>query len=254
MRYLMQSMTKLHVVLLLFLCNLSTVVFAEKYSLTVNATPSDSRIRIMNIKPKYHDGIRLLPGSYKIVVDKSSYSSKTKWIKIKNQDKTIQVVLQTVEDNHLVADKKTDAEGFALHVPQIPPKTVKYSEYYKSNRFLIADKSHCGSVNEATCTKCFSKKNSIAYTEMPTGRLPRWGCYIKHTNTNNIKFVSMFSNATLKMVDILGKGSSSYCFMKDRTDYIPQIVTGFNFLVYLEYLNIIEADVATMLPCTPIGW
>jgi hypothetical protein len=49
-----------------------------KYRLTVNATPSDSRIRIMNIKPKYRHGIVLKPGKYDIEVTRSGYEKEVK--------------------------------------------------------------------------------------------------------------------------------------------------------------------------------
>jgi|GEM_PF-6445652 len=45
----------------------------EMVQLTVDAYPSDARIRIMNIRPKYKDGISLVPGQYEIRVDREGY-------------------------------------------------------------------------------------------------------------------------------------------------------------------------------------
>ncbi len=60
----------------------------NKYSLTVNPTPSDARVQIMNIKPKYYDGIKLKKGKYHIKVSKKGYKTVEKWIKL-------------IEDKHL---------------------------------------------------------------------------------------------------------------------------------------------------------
>jgi len=46
------------------------------FSLTVHTTPSDAKVYITNIKPKYYDGIRLKKGSYNIKVSKNGYHTK----------------------------------------------------------------------------------------------------------------------------------------------------------------------------------
>lgn len=48
--------------------------------LHVNAVPEMSRIRIMNIKPKFHQGIELAPGKYLIEVSAKGYATQSKWI------------------------------------------------------------------------------------------------------------------------------------------------------------------------------
>jgi len=47
----------------------------QKYSLTIKPTPSNARVQIMNIKPKYYDGIKLKKGKYDIKVSKKSYQT-----------------------------------------------------------------------------------------------------------------------------------------------------------------------------------
>jgi TPR repeat protein len=64
-----------------------------KYALTINATPADSRIRIMNISPNYQPGIALKPGRYEINVTRPGYQSKTIWIEITDSDVTIEITL-----------------------------------------------------------------------------------------------------------------------------------------------------------------
>ena len=57
----------------------------ELYSLTIKTSPGAS-VRIMNIAPKYHNGIKLPPGNYNILVAKKGYTSSSKWIKITDSD------------------------------------------------------------------------------------------------------------------------------------------------------------------------
>ncbi len=46
------------------------------YLLTVEATPQDSQIRILNSKKKYKPGIKLEPGIYEIYVSRTGYEPK----------------------------------------------------------------------------------------------------------------------------------------------------------------------------------
>ncbi|WP_404343628.1 PEGA domain-containing protein [Pseudoalteromonas mariniglutinosa] len=51
-------------------------------SLTVITSPEDAQVRIMNIKPKYQDGIELESGKYDIEVTKNGYSTFRKWVSV----------------------------------------------------------------------------------------------------------------------------------------------------------------------------
>lgn len=67
-------------------------------SLTVVTTPNDARVRIMNIKPVYEDGIELDDGKYDIEVTKPGYLTYRKWIVV--DKKTILTVdLDSIESN-----------------------------------------------------------------------------------------------------------------------------------------------------------
>lgn len=48
----------------------------SKYKLTIHTIPSNSRVQILNIKPKYYDGIALKQGTFKIKVSKEGYESR----------------------------------------------------------------------------------------------------------------------------------------------------------------------------------
>ena len=63
------------------------------YSLNINADPSDSRVKIMNIKPRYQAGIRLQPGSYDVLVQKDGYQDNRQWVTISNSSITRNVTL-----------------------------------------------------------------------------------------------------------------------------------------------------------------
>ncbi|CAM4256283.1 PEGA domain-containing protein [Pseudoalteromonas ostreae] len=52
----------------------------EVISLTVATQPSDARVRIMNIKPKYENGIELKEGKYDVEVSKPGYTTYREWV------------------------------------------------------------------------------------------------------------------------------------------------------------------------------
>jgi hypothetical protein len=54
----------------------------KELSLTVRPTPSDARVSITNIKPRYYHGIKLKKGFYKIKVSKSGYLTQTREINL----------------------------------------------------------------------------------------------------------------------------------------------------------------------------
>ena len=55
---------------------LKKIKVVQKYPLTINVTPSDAKVQIMNIKPKYYDGIMLKKGKYNIRVAKYGYETQ----------------------------------------------------------------------------------------------------------------------------------------------------------------------------------
>jgi len=65
----------------------------NQYALTVNATPATSRIRVMNIGPKYQPGICLTPKRYDIYVTHRGYHGYRKWIAIEAADVSLDVAL-----------------------------------------------------------------------------------------------------------------------------------------------------------------
>ena len=53
-----------------------------KYTLSIIPSPKSARIRILNIKPKYRDGIRLSKGAYHIEVSASGYQTLKQWVNL----------------------------------------------------------------------------------------------------------------------------------------------------------------------------
>lgn len=63
------------------------------YRLTVNTTPKNARVRILNIKPRYSDGIKLAPGKYHISVSAKGYAPYSRWLNIEKNNRKFSVTL-----------------------------------------------------------------------------------------------------------------------------------------------------------------
>jgi len=66
------------------------------HALTINATPTDARIRILNIGPKYSPAIQLQPGNYHIEVSRSGYEKVDAWVELGNADLVHNITLNRV--------------------------------------------------------------------------------------------------------------------------------------------------------------
>ncbi|WP_049781042.1 bifunctional serine/threonine-protein kinase/formylglycine-generating enzyme family protein [Hahella chejuensis] len=64
-----------------------------KTAFTVDVTPADAKIRILNIQPKYEEGIPLDPGRYLLEVSAPGYEKLTRWTEISGEQFTEQVFL-----------------------------------------------------------------------------------------------------------------------------------------------------------------
>jgi len=65
----------------------------KRYRLNIYTNVYKPSIRIMNIKPKFKQGILLVPGKYDIEVSKQGFNTVRKWITITNSNKTFNVDL-----------------------------------------------------------------------------------------------------------------------------------------------------------------
>ncbi len=64
-----------------------------RHALYVNPFPGDATIKVMNIKPKFEQGIRLPPGKYHLQISKPGYPTRTRWVDIGEQDVSVDVRL-----------------------------------------------------------------------------------------------------------------------------------------------------------------
>lgn len=150
--------------LLLIFGSVSFDVFAKEYSLTINATPSDSQIRIMTIQPKYKPGILLAPGTYQIKINKEGYSTQTINVTIKNGAET-RVVRLTAKPSFK-----------AITTPIKYPRTIFY------DLFLVeedgTEEKQNGVINMVNITPDPSNGNVQVKTIMGTGK-------------NQVKFITI---------------------------------------------------------------
>ncbi|WP_069470933.1 hypothetical protein [Candidatus Marithrix sp. Canyon 246] len=68
--------------------------FGQTYSLTVKTKPTNVDVKIMNIKPRYKDGIRLKPGQYVIKAQHSAYQHKYQCVNITDKNVNLKMKLR----------------------------------------------------------------------------------------------------------------------------------------------------------------
>jgi len=126
----------------------------KKYRLTINATPVNARVRILNIKPKYHDGMKLKKGKYHIEVSKRGFKTISKWVSLQ---KDTSLNIELLKNKIYVPQTIEDIEPVTNSIPIYnSPKTVDNIEPVIS--------PHVG--------KRMSKKERKNYNKCLTGRTP----------------------------------------------------------------------------------
>jgi len=69
-----------------------------KSKLFVEVEPRGARIRILNIVPKFHQGIALDPGNYRLGVSAPGYMSRDRWIKLSTgEERTVNINLPPLQ-------------------------------------------------------------------------------------------------------------------------------------------------------------
>ncbi|MCD4678717.1 MAG: SUMF1/EgtB/PvdO family nonheme iron enzyme [Desulfobacula sp.] len=64
-----------------------------QYALHITAKPSDAKIKILNIVPKFEQGMLLDPGKYQVEVSASGYITRTKWHTLQSGEDNINIEL-----------------------------------------------------------------------------------------------------------------------------------------------------------------
>jgi len=71
----------------------------RKGRLYVDTEPSNARIRVLNIVPKFYQGMELDPGSYHIEVSSAVYKTKKMWVNLSSaEDKRLRITLEETPD------------------------------------------------------------------------------------------------------------------------------------------------------------
>ncbi len=86
--------------------------------LSIQTTPENAQVRILNIEPVYHDGIALLPGRYQIEVTHPGYQRHIKWIELGTEDKIYSAVLNKQAQLFIRTNPK-DAQVRILNIEPI---------------------------------------------------------------------------------------------------------------------------------------
>jgi len=74
--------------------------------LFVNTKPNLSKVRILNIKPKFYQGMKLSPGKYHIEVSHNDYKIYNKWIMLNSAEIKSMDIALTLLNNHSATSKK----------------------------------------------------------------------------------------------------------------------------------------------------
>lgn len=72
--------------------------YKESGKLFVDTTPTGARVRILNIRPVFHQGMELGPGSYHVEVSKQGYTTDRKWVNLKSgEEKRLEFRLELLQ-------------------------------------------------------------------------------------------------------------------------------------------------------------
>ena len=148
----------------------------QKSRLFVDTEPERARIRILNIKPKFHQGIVLNPGRYHVEVSANGYKMEKVWVKIKPGEKK----------NLKISLKKT---------PQSPSKSE--DKLVSIGNAYLDKKEYKEAIWAFKQAIDFDPDNAEAYNNLGIAN-SKLGCYsesIDHINTGStlkVKFPRLF--------------------------------------------------------------
>ncbi len=89
----------------------------------VSPSPTNSRVRILNIKPKYEHGIKLTSGKYHIEVSATGYQTSQKWISLGDEEikklninlEPIKTVVSNTDDKTVISNTDESDEELNFH-------------------------------------------------------------------------------------------------------------------------------------------
>ncbi|WP_321779582.1 SUMF1/EgtB/PvdO family nonheme iron enzyme [Sulfurimonas sp.] len=133
-----------------------------KYPLTITTQPSDAKVSITNIKPRYKDGIKLASAKYNIKVSKKDYKTKYLTANINNQALNIKVVLGNVASASLKRPALKSGEKEFFQEVKIENSKEYYEMYlaeYPNGHYTIDSKSFLA--NEKTKARQAKKQEEL---------------------------------------------------------------------------------------------
>jgi TolB protein len=124
-----------------------------EYALTIETEPANATVKILNIEPRYRQGMLLEPGRYHIEVSKSGYETKTDWLKISNSSLIRHIELnEAIEKNtkpaetSVINSQSIAVVPFAWEAAQPKPKMelteVISADLYRSGLFALLDEKN----------------------------------------------------------------------------------------------------------------
>ena len=121
---------------------ISTPPASGKSKLFVEVEPSDARVRILNIVPRFEQGMELVPGSYHVEASKPGYGSQETWIDLgAGENKRIEIKLEPLQasiqpsadfQNPSSTSNETKREGVYVAYPNGIVKDTKTGLEWKT--------------------------------------------------------------------------------------------------------------------------
>ena len=88
-------------------------------NLFVKTDPKDSNVSILNIKPKFYQGMGLKPGKYLVEVSSEGHRTKKEWVELEDgKDKALQISLERVKNKLFVETEPKDSRVKLLNIEQ----------------------------------------------------------------------------------------------------------------------------------------
>lgn len=97
---------------------------ADMLTLTVQTTPADAAVRILNIGPAYHPGMKLQPGNYKVEVSKPGYTQHVSMFELKQGQEMYAVELE-INPPATISDTQVSEPPTPTSTAFVEPEMVK---------------------------------------------------------------------------------------------------------------------------------
>ena len=181
-------------IIALLLLGLSTLQAKELVSLYITVEPSDARIRILNIKPKFYDGIQLKKDKkYHLRIDKRGYSSINKWFTL-NEDKELNFTLEkkkeTSKNTNNYKFHPAYINGYMSEIVKMLPFKAYYDHGIKKQKAFNFMRRECKSSSKEFIArkKVYNKVLNICIAQTKNIYLKK---YVAHHNINKKTIADM---------------------------------------------------------------